>query len=220
MLDYRTQYTDWERNRGRNPWFIRVGAIANTNLSGKYDFSSELVYLAAGTGTIAYDTANTLDNAPLNIPLEWGLGFSVHRGLGLTFTGEAVVQNWSGFAVEGKSSSTFEQALRLAGGVEWIPNPENVRGFWNRMALRAGGHYQQTGWVVDGTAITGWGLSGGLGIPVYRIKNRTEIFSRVNLGAEYSSRGTTANGLVLEEGWKFVAGISLLQPWFRVWRYE
>jgi hypothetical protein len=220
LQEYNTRYAEWERNRRRNAWVVRGGAVATTLLSGKYDYTNELVYFAPGTGSVVFDTSSTLNDAALNIPLEWGVGFSVSRGYGLTLTAEAMLQNWEGFSMAGKTTSTFGQATRYAGGVEWIPNPENLRGYWNRIALRAGGYVQQTGWVVEGTDIAGWGVTAGLGIPVFRVKSRTDILSRINLSAEYGSRGTTANGLVQETGWRFVFGVSMLQPWFRVWRYE
>jgi hypothetical protein len=75
-------------------------------------------------------------------------------------------------------------------------------------AFRVGAYYDQTPWVVEGTAIDEVGLALGVSVPV--IKETS-----ITLGASYGQRGTTDNGLQKEQILRISFSLDVTEHWFQ-----
>lgn len=103
----------------------------------------------------------------------------------------------------------FENSTQVALGGFYIPKFNSLTNYWQRVVYRAGFRYENTGLIVDNEKINEFGISFGAGLPVGR------IFSNVNLGVEYGSRGTTSANLVQENFFNINIGLSFNDKWFQ-----
>lgn len=103
----------------------------------------------------------------------------------------------------------FENSTQVAIGGFYIPKFNSLTDYWKRIVYRAGIRYENTGLIVDNEKINEFGISFGAGLPVGR------IFSNINLGFEYGSRGTTTANLVQENFFNINIGLSFNDKWFQ-----
>lgn len=141
-----------------------------------------------------------------------------------------VFENWRG-RNGGTEQTTggFDMAYRntstLRAGVQWVPNPNDVRRFYKRWAYRAGvsyGGYYQT---FAGQKINQYTVSFGIAVPT-----RFAGMSSINVGVEYGGRGSDRRiaqgqrnvGLLKQNYLKFTIGFSLFGDdyWFVRQKFE
>ena len=67
---------------------------------------------------------------------------------------------------------------------------------------------EETGLNLEGESIDEFGISFGIGLPAGR------LFTNANLGVEYGQRGTTNAGLIQEDFFNVMIGLSLNDKWF------
>ena len=68
--------------------------------------------------------------------------------------------------------------------------------------------------MLDGQQINDFGISFGVGLPVYRSN------STINVSAEFGRRGTKQNNLVLEKYAKLNLSVNLYDVWFIKRRFD
>jgi len=145
--------------------------------------------------------------------------FPTSIGLGVSFSKKNVYeinvdyyhQNWSKASApigEGDLFDGMEDLNKFAVGAEWIPDRTSIRSALKRVAYRAGFNYEQTYHSFDGHQINSFGISFGLGLPVYRSN------STINISAEFGRRGTTKYSLVREDYAKVNFSANLHDLWF------
>lgn len=117
-------------------------------------------------------------------------------------------QGWSDAMFFGEKSEFLTDLNKFAIGAEWIPEKYSIRSTFKRVAYRAGFKYEQTYHSFDGHQINSFGITFGLGIPVYRSN------STINISAEFGKRGTTDFGLVREDYAKVNLSANLHDLWF------
>jgi hypothetical protein len=123
-------------------------------------------------------------------------------------------KNWSEYAVDLPGSilaGTFENSSLLAVGAEYTPNVASQK-LLERMEYRLGYRTMSTNLSIDNTAITEYGMSFGISLPIHFRKGLTN--STFNVSAEYGNQGTTENGLISEQFVRVYAGFTLT-PHFR-----
>ncbi len=103
----------------------------------------------------------------------------------------------------------FENATKLTFGGFYIPKYNSLTSYLNRIVYRAGMRFENTGLVVNNEKIKEFGMSFGVGLPVGR------LFSNMNIGVEYGSRGTTKANLVKENFFNFNLSFSFNDKWFQ-----
>ncbi|HYQ58081.1 MAG TPA: hypothetical protein VEP89_12130 [Draconibacterium sp.] len=143
-------------------------------------------------------------------------------GGGLSFAKENVYEinvdyyheGWANTEFLGDKSKFLTDLNKFAIGAEWIPDRTSIRSFLNRMAYRAGFKYEQTYHTFAGQHINDFGISFGVGIPMYRTN------STINLSAEFGQRGTKEHNLVLEKYAKVNLSLSLNDLWFMQQRID
>lgn len=191
-----------ERNRTFN---VHVGAIVEP--ASKLNGSSLLTY----DNTIVTDTLYDLDGS-VKIPLRYGIGFSIVRPRRWSLGIDAALQNWSNFQYF-NDVNTLDQALSVRLGGEWIPDILASK-YRNRIAYRAGFHYQNTSIITDGNPVSEIGFSVGMGLPIGRFNPISLDFSRINIGFGVSKVGNLNSNPLEELNFNFRLGVNLSEIWF------
>ena len=140
----------------------------------------------------------------LSKPKYWGLGVEYVNQKTSNFTNRS-------FTIE---NVTYKNASRFNVGGFYIPNDNSFGDYYKRIVYRAGARFEQTGLSVDGHDIDEFGISFGVGLPIGR------LFSNMNLGFEYGSRGTTDFGLIKETFFNTYLSFSLNDRWFEKRLYD
>lgn len=128
------------------------------------------------------DTGTAIDK-DIRIPfsLGGGVSYSTERYL---FAADIYYQNWGNFTIGGIKSSEIRDSYRLSIGGEMLPKRDPSVSYWQRVAYRLGFFYNSTYYRIKGEPINEFGITGGFGTPIFGD-------TRMNIGIEYSFRGTT-----------------------------
>ncbi|WP_346862708.1 hypothetical protein [uncultured Draconibacterium sp.] len=175
------------------------------------DFASDVI-----TKNVIYSTAYDQDTLFFNQEEKSKIKFPYTLGGGVSLTKKDVYeinfdyyhQNWSQATFFGEPSAFLTDLNKFALGAEWIPDRFSIRSFFNRVSYRAGLKYQQSYHSFGGHQINDFGISFGVGLPLYRSA------STLNIGAELGKRGTKDHNLVLENYAKVNLSVNLHDLWF------
>ena len=130
---------------------------------------------------------------------------------------DALYEPWSGFSsslsfpgFQPGGANLFQDRLRVSGGVELLPaGNDQLEPYLRRTAYRLGFYYDQA-YVTPtaGTSITSMAATGGLSLP--------SVFpgTRLDLGIEVGTRGTTDQGLVRDMFYGVSATLNIGERWF------
>jgi hypothetical protein len=141
------------------------------------------------------------------IPMNIGAGLSLEYDDRLLLGFDYYQQDWTKAVFFGQKEPLTRQNS-FHGGLQFTPNPRALRGYYNLISLRAGGHYTNSYLLIHGEQLKDYGISFGVGLPLRGGK------SSFNLAFELGSRGSLENNLILEN-YKFVSfSITLHDIWF------
>lgn len=214
---------------------INTGLNFKTKFNSKLDFFSSVTYApeaklnsintrnvslvsSLANGTIVPASADTEVNvadSKLIVPSKLVLG----AGLGNRkwFLGGDVAFSGSGNQVnrfENYSNVSYENAVKVAIGGFFIPKFDSFNNYFQRVTYRGGFKFENTGLVINNTAIKDKSVTLGFGLPI------SGTFSSMNLGIEYGSRGTTRNNLIKEDYFTINIGLLFNDKWFRKTLYN
>lgn len=175
--------------------------------------------------------SETKDTVQINsLPGKLYLAGEAGVGISLTYGGkfraevDYVRSDWtncgfsgvSGLAVNGASGPIFTTGLSqsLRAGVEFIPNPSDIRYYYKLIAYRLGMYYTKDYFSVSGNEIYSRGITLGATLPVFRWNNGLTI------GMEIGQRGSLKNNMVRETYVGFSLGVNLFDVWFQQPMYE
>ncbi|WP_157493721.1 hypothetical protein [Draconibacterium sediminis] len=175
------------------------------------DFVSDIIQknLSYG-GALDQDTLNYREEeeGKLTFPMMIGGGLSLAKENVYEINVDYYHEGWANAEFLGGKSNFLTDLNKFAIGAEWIPDKFSIRSFINRVAYRAGLKYEQTYHTFAGQHINDFGISFGVGLPLYRSN------STLNLSAEFGQRGTKEYNLVLEKYAKVNVSVSLHDLWF------
>lgn len=176
------------------------------------NFSSDLIMkniiLSQNTGDQDTLFSRAETKGQLRFPNSLGAGLSFSKKDVYEINVDYTYQGWSDATFLGKNNSFLTDASSFAIGGEWIPEKYSIRSLLKRFAYRGGFKYAQSYHTINGHQINEFGITFGLGIPIYRSN------STINVGAEFGKRGTTNNGLVRENYAKLNLSVNLHDLWF------
>ncbi|CAI8355223.1 MAG: Uncharacterised protein [Flavobacterium sp. SCGC AAA160-P02] len=166
---------------------------------------------------------DTISSGPLSGNLDRPLETVVGIGLGKVNKWYAGIDykfqdalSATGYLDNTAESFRYGNSDRISAGGFFIPKPNSISSYWQRVTYRAGVKYEKLGLLVNGslssntfTSINDLGISFGLGLP---LGNR---LSNLNLGFEYGKKGTTDNGLLEENYFNVRLSLSLNDLWFK-----
>jgi hypothetical protein len=122
-------------------------------------------------------------------------------------------QNWSLYQEFGNQLDLNAQYGSSVGFI-YIPNSSDYKKYFKRVEYRGGLRYNTGYFTIANKAISTYGVSAGLGLPLGKSK------SRINISGEYFIRGTTSNNLIREEYFRIVFGINFTDKWFQRYKYD
>lgn len=214
---------------------VNAGLNFKTKFNNKLNFFSSLTYApeaklnsintrnvslvsALANGSIVPASADTEVNVAdtkLIVPSKLAIG----AGLGNRkwFLGGDVAFSGTGNQVnrfENYSNVSYENGVKVAIGGFFIPKFDSYNNYFQRVTYRGGFKYENTGLVINNTAVKDKSVTLGFGLPI------SGTFSSLNLGAEYGSRGTTSNGLIKENYFSINIGLLFNDKWFRKTLYN
>lgn len=172
----------------------------------------------ATTDTIRYkvDTL-ALSSTPLTFGNELGVGITLKSGQRWRAEVDYTLSDWTnsgmssirGLAVSGDGFQfTTAKAQSLRAGFEYIPNANDVRYFYRRIAYRGGVFWKQSYFAMNGVQQNTVGVSLGVTIPVFRLSNG------LTLGVEFGKKGINIDNCVKEDYINFSIGINTYDIWF------
>ena len=211
-FDFGAQATILMKNKNR----IVLGAVFENN--PKYNaFFSNITQKNLGSGTaVDQDTLyyTSEEKGVIEFPFTYGFGISYVKDNKLEINADYYHQAWSDAKFLGAKSNFLTDLSKFAVGAEWIPDKFSIKSFYSRIAYRAGFKYEQTYLIFNNRQINDFGITFGVGLPVYRSK------STINVAAEFGKKGTTDNNLVLENYFRLNLMVNLYDLWFIKRRFD
>lgn len=186
----------------------RLGGVITTSASLTGDRS--LVYdVIDFTDTVISNT-----DGKVGVPTKIGLGFTVGQSRKWSAGMDIMMQDWGDLDYFGSPDPSLGRSIKVSLGAEWIPSYFSRKGA-ERIAWRAGAYFQETPYRLNNQAVTEFGVTVGMGIPLgFRPERSSLLFSRLNLGLMVGKRGTVDNSLLRENIVQLRIGMNLNDRWF------
>lgn len=186
---------------------LTVGLSAGIpgSLSAREDILTETFRYSGSGAVIVLDTVQYMrgENGNIVLPLNVAGGLSLRRSDRWMAGVDLSLQDWSDFEAFGRNDS-LTQSFQVAVGGEYKINS------WY---LRGGVRFNQTYLQLKGSQLNEYGISFGVGIPVY---NKSYSVSLLSAGIEIGQRGTTENGLIKESFSRIWINFTMNQErWFK-----
>jgi hypothetical protein len=162
------------------------------------------------------DTLNfqTEDENIIQMPLSYGVGISYVKQNVYEINADFYHQGWSRANFFGSPNPILTDLNKFAVGAEWIPDKFSIRSYIHRIAYRAGLKYEKSYLIIDNQQINDFGITFGVGLPVYRSN------STINVAAEIGRRGKKSENLVLENYARLNLSVNLYDLWFIKRRFD
>jgi hypothetical protein len=142
----------------------------------------------------------------VDLPISYGLGLSYLISNSYVVTGDVSFMEWQNAQFFGSTLPQMRNSMRVGIGFEALPQRE-TESFLKRIAYRAGMYYNQTNYSINGTGIDELFLTGGIGVPI-------GPDTRLNIGLQAGTRGTTTNNLQRDTILRLSLSISASEIWF------
>jgi hypothetical protein len=150
-------------------------------------------------------------NGRLGIPFSFGIGLGYQFGERWIVATDYTAQPWSQADFQGSSPAGVRDSYRIGVGAERAGAKDPTAPWFDRISYRAGFTYHQTYYTLNAQDISEWGITAGMAFPL-------SGESRLNVAAEYGSRGTTANKLLKDNIFRMTFSLNISDLWFV--RYE
>jgi len=155
--------------------------------------------------SLTVDTVN-INSGTLEIPSQMSFGLTNVFNGKYVVSGDFTMQDWGNFSDITTPNVKLGTSYVAGLGVEILPS-RDAYSFFQTMTYRIGGFYEKNFYQVAGQDINTWGIRTGVNIPMSE-------YSSLDLGVNYSQRGTTNNGLVKDQFLNFTATINFGELWF------
>ena len=211
-FDFGAQVTIPLKNKNK----VVLGVVYENN--PKYNaFFSDITQKNLGSGSaVDQDTLYyaSEEKGVIEFPFTYGFGISYVKINSLEINADYYRQSWSDAKFLGTKSIFLTDLSKFALGAEWIPDKFSIKSFTSRIAYRAGFKYEKTYLVFNNRQINDFGITFGVGLPIYRSK------STINVAAEFGKKGTTDDNLVLENYFRLNLMVNLYDLWFIKRRFD
>lgn len=206
-------------------FYFSVGASYDMEAGLNSAFSSYITNTFPGSSGLtedsvlispSFDITSDETIEPITIPSKIGLGFAVGIPSKLTFTGDYYRQDWAAVNNSSLAADGFDLATAqsLRAGIEYIPDYNAFRGYYNLMSYRIGGYINDSYVKVGDYQLKDYGITFGVGLPMGKTK------SSMNIAATFGTRGTTDNNLVKENYGIITFSVTLHDLWFYKRKYD
>ena len=210
-----------------------LGTKASLTLGATYRTAANLdghtEHYRYSTGSAAADTLYHRNGSPdgLRLASEKGIGLcfryadklqaefdytrSDWRSSGLD-TAEGFTGNLSAAGGRSVFTTSLSESYRL--GFEYVPNRNDIRYYWRKIAYRAGAYWKNDYFLLDGNPVNSFGITLGATLPVFR------WYNGITFGIDFGQRGTLKNNMIQERYINFSVGFNLFDIWFQKFAYD
>jgi hypothetical protein len=144
----------------------------------------------------------------MSVPMRITAGLTLQLSNAYSFNLDYIYQPWSEYSVAGVTSSFLRDVNKIGLGFEYKPVAIFGRTSWELIMWRAGVSYEQTQYIINGTGINQISVFAGLTLPL-------GFGDSLDLGLEFSQRGTLETNLIEENFFRINIGISFGELWFQ-----
>lgn len=206
-------------------WKIGVGAtyFLSGRLKGYIDYASAAVGSVESLTIDSFSDTLGMRANPIYLANEAGLGISVNYADKFRAELNYLRADWTksgmdladGFATADAKlpmATTVKESWKL--GFEYVPNINDVRYYYRKMAYRAGAYFNKEYFTLAGQPVNSAGITLGVTLPVFR------WYNGVSITMDAGQRGGLQNGMVRERYIKFSVGVNLFDIWFVKTQYQ
>jgi hypothetical protein len=133
-----------------------------------------------------------------------GVSYATER---MILAADLYYQNWSRFVFDDAAQPGIRDSYRFSAGGEIQPQRDQSAPMYQRWRYRFGIFYNASYYTLRDEPVNEIGISGGFGIPVIGD-------TKLNIGADYSFRGTTDKQLQKDRILRFSFTLSGGELWF------
>lgn len=191
--------------------FMVIGGVfgPQVKIKSKASYLATTYFGDINAAQLYYDTIEVRLNekGSFTLPVRIGTGVTVGKEGKWIAGADFLWQNWEKYKYYGQSDSLLN-SWNIAVGGEYIPNASSSKSYLQKVAYRAGFHFGKTPLNLQGKHLQEFGISFGVGLPIKKSK------SALNLSAVIGKRGTTQDGLIQENFFRFTVGVNIFENWF------
>ncbi len=143
----------------------------------------------------------------MKIPVRLAAGITMGITQKYVVNIDYIYQPWSQFNIGGVASGSLRDVNKISAAFEYIPTNLSGSSAWEQIQLRAGLSYEQTQYRINGVDINQYSVFAGFSYPL-------GIGNSLDVGFEYSDRGTTESGLIREQFFRINVGLTFGELWF------
>ncbi len=201
-----TRYSDFLFDGGL---YLRkkIGKKTEANLGFIYSFASymntkrdEKIEVMDNVPNPPTDTIQFETTGVTYLPQKFGVGISFTKAYAWTFGVDYHTQDWSKYKSDFDAGGEMTKMHKIIVGGEFTPDFFSVKSYLKRVTYQFGFSYEQTPVVANNKNINDIGINFGVSLPV----GNASIF---NFGVKFGQIGTTENGLIKEDYFKFRLGM-------------
>jgi hypothetical protein len=179
---------------------LRLGL--STNIVGKLNTDTSSV----STSSSLVDTIST-GKTKMEVPLRLNLGLHITFVNVYNIALDYFYQPWTEFKLSEINQSNLSDVHRISLGFEYRPQRVPGISFWEQIMFRAGLSYEMSQYNFNGNELKQYSVFGGFALPL-------SPENTVDLGFEYSVRGTKEDNLLEENFLRINFGVSFGDIWF------
>lgn len=224
-LDYNFGINYEQKLKNNQSLFISATLSPEIKLTSKNERTASLIDLGiTGQEQEKQDIVlGEMAKTNIHMPLKSSFGIGYGQALKWYLGAEVSYTSFNDFKNEfiEIDNIEYENSYNYTIGGYFIPEYNAFGKYYRRMIYRAGFNFGDTGMRINNETINNFGISFGVGFPLsgavppsVEARRFGKLFSNINLGFEYGSRGTTNANLVKENYFKFKIGLSLNDGWF------
>lgn len=195
---------------------IRVGKSSDITIGATYQPRSNISVdrkelIAAEKGRVVDTIKFSKYNSSLTVPTKIAAGVSYNTSK-LSVSFDYSTQNWQdAFTTPQENNITLRSQDSYRIGAQYCPDRNSIKSPLKRWTYKAGVHYTTSYLMKDDVQLNEIGFSFGADIPLKR-----GSMSKISLGFDLGTRGTTRVGQVKENYFKIFAGITIFgdDMWF------
>ncbi|POY39234.1 hypothetical protein C3K47_01700 [Solitalea longa] len=221
LVKYGAQYSIVQSPEKR--WTIGYFGSVKTKVNTKQGYVFDR-YLLSDNGSInPVDTISYLSDVKGNLllPTTHTVGFTFNKANKLIAGADFDYQQWTQYTENGESRD-FKDMYGVRLGAQYTPDIYSVSSYLKRIEYRAGINYYKSYLNLKGQDINEMDLTLGVGLPMSNQFFGGLLYtgSKLNLGVQLGTRGTTSNGLIKERYCNLFVGFTLNDRWFIKRRFD
>lgn len=151
--------------------------------------------------TVAYGTGT------MDIPLRFTAGANIVFNNKYLISFDYAMQPWSEFKINDAAQPNLRNAQKFSLGFEYRPESELGSTFWEQIIWRSGLSLEETQYMINNEGINQYSVAGGFSLPL-------SFGNTLDIGIQFSMRGSTDSNLVRENIIRLNAGLSFGELWF------